>query len=93
MGNNKALAVHKFRSFSFHGRFPCGKLLSGTPACGDSSTTAVSGGGGMPSPSGQGFFMVKIGWLHAAGHTAKFTWKLTTDRTKNYNLNLSKCVE
>jgi hypothetical protein len=67
------------------------KQLSVSSLAVDSTTLALSGEGGIPSPPEGAFFMVKISWLHE-GHRTDSHRKWMTERTKNHNLNLSNCV-
>jgi hypothetical protein len=72
------------------GGFLSEKFPSRAPSPGGSSTSDAFGGDGVPSPPIASFVMVKIGWFHGARRTnSRRKW--TTDRTKNYNLNLSNC--
>jgi hypothetical protein len=58
---------------------------------GDSTTLALSGENGVPSPPEGAFVMFRIGWLRERCRTdSRRKWM--TDRTNNNNLNLSKCV-
>ncbi len=57
----------------------------------DSTTLALSGEDGIPSPPEGAFFMVKDGWLHE-GRRTDLRRKRMTDRTNKDNLSLSNCL-